>query len=110
MVEVVAGGHAQRSQAYYANDAGRAGDRDLRPGQVAHAKTRRPLPGVYVKVYAVMDDGEVKFYKDGYTDLRGRFDYASLNAAGGRPVERFSILVLHDEHGAVIRETEPPKS
>ena len=29
-----------------------------------------------MKVYAQMQDGGVQFYKDGYTDLRGRFDYA----------------------------------
>ena len=32
-----------------------------------------------MKVYARMKDGNVRFYKDGYTDLRGCFDYTSLN-------------------------------
>jgi hypothetical protein len=39
----------------------------------------KPLSKVYVKVYAKLADGSVKFHKDGYTDLRGRFDYASVN-------------------------------
>ena len=47
--------------------------------RVTHDKDGKPLPKVYVKVYARMKDGAVKFYKDGYTDLRGRFDYASLS-------------------------------
>lgn len=34
-----------------------------------------PLPKSYVKVYQRKKNGEVKFFKDGYTDLRGRFDY-----------------------------------
>ena len=33
----------------------------------------------YVKVYGRAQDGSVKFFKDGYTDLRGKFDYVSLN-------------------------------
>lgn len=34
-----------------------------------------PLPKTYVKVYQRKRGGEVSFFKDGYTDLRGRFDY-----------------------------------
>jgi len=30
-----------------------------------------------VKVFIKDSLGGVKFYKDGYTDLRGKFDYAS---------------------------------
>ena len=59
--------------------------------------------------YARMSGGEVRFYKDGYTDLRGRFDYASLSTDELDRVERFALLVLHDEHGALIREAAPPK-
>jgi hypothetical protein len=54
-------------------------------------------------------DGTVKFYKDGYTDQRGRFDYASVSTPERSPVTRFSILVLSDEHGALIREAAPPQ-
>ena len=56
-----------------------------------------------------MQDGSVRFYKDGYTDLRGRFDYTSLNTNELDAVERFSLLILSDEHGAVVREASPPK-
>ena len=45
-------------------------------------------------VYARMKDGAVKFYKDGYTDLCGYFDYTSLNTNELDFVDRFSILVL----------------
>jgi hypothetical protein len=67
------------------------------------------LVKAYVKVYARMKDGSVKFYKDGYTDLRGRFDYSSLNTNELESVERFSILVSDENHGAAVRETAPPK-
>jgi hypothetical protein len=56
-----------------------------------------------------MKDGQVRFYKDGYTDLRGRFDYTSLNTNELDFVGKFSLLVLSDEHGAVVKEASPPK-
>jgi hypothetical protein len=54
-------------------------------------------------------DGQVKFWKDGYTDLRGRFDYVSVSTPERVPPERFSILVLSEFHGAQIREVSPPQ-
>jgi hypothetical protein len=69
----------------------------------------KPLAKVYVKVYAKLADGSVKFHKDGYTDVRGRFDYASVNTPERRAIEKFSVLVLSDDRGAVIREVAPPQ-
>ena len=43
------------------------------------AASGKPLPKAYVKVFARCSDGTVRFHKDGYTDLRGRFDYASVS-------------------------------
>ena len=43
------------------------------------------------------------------TDLRGRFDYTSLNTNELDFVERFSLLVLSEDHGAIVREARPPK-
>jgi hypothetical protein len=77
--------------------------------KVARRKTRAPVCKAYVKAYARQQDGSVRFYKDGYTDLRGRFDYASLSTDDLDRVERFALLVLSDEHGAVVREAAPPK-
>ena len=33
-------------------------------------------------------DGSVRFFKDGYTDLRGRFDYASVSTEDLAQAER----------------------
>lgn len=77
--------------------------------RVISQKGNVPLPQVYVKVYARGRNGEVKFFKDGYTDLRGRFDYASVSTNALDDVERLAILVLSDTDGAVIREVAPPK-
>ena len=67
-----------------------------------------PLSKVYVKVFAKLPDGTVRFHKDGYTDLRGRFDYASLSDDPNLTATRYAVLVLDEQRGAVIRETAPP--
>jgi hypothetical protein len=76
--------------------------------RVADRDTGAPLPATYVKVYGRMRGGDVTFYKDGYTDLRGRFDYASLSTDELERVERFALLVAHDRAGALVLEAEPP--
>ena len=89
LVEILGAGQ-RKAQPYHANtfkltvaeNYGRLELRDLDGKAVSRA---------YVKVYARLKDGTVRFFKDGYTDLRGRFDYASLNgrdaavAATARP-------------------------
>jgi hypothetical protein len=77
--------------------------------RVTDAASGKPISTTYVKVYARMDDGTVRFYKDGYTDLRGRFDYGSLSTDELDHVERFAILALAPQHGALVREAAPPK-
>jgi len=76
--------------------------------QVLSAQGRSPLEQAYVKVYSRQKDGSIKFYKDGYTDLRGQFDYATLSTSALDTVERFAILVLHETQGAVVREAATP--
>jgi hypothetical protein len=79
-------------------------------GQVAvnEPESQKPLAKTYVKVFAKLADGQVRFHKDGYTDLRGRFDYASLSDDPNAGAERYAVLVLDDRRGAVIREIAPP--
>lgn len=76
--------------------------------QTTDASTHRPLAGAYVKVYARYGDGKVRFYKDGYTDGRGRFDYISVSAGDAQGAERFAILVLSQEKGATLHDVEAP--
>jgi acyl-CoA-binding protein len=54
----------------------------------------RPLAGAYVKVYVRDASGsETKFHKDGYTDLRGAFDYEAVSTdTDFRPAE-FAVFV-----------------
>jgi hypothetical protein len=106
LVEVRGGGKSVR-RPYYANQLGVQTMESYGQLKVTHAETRKALPKVYVKVFARLPDGTVRFHKDGYTDLRGRFDYVSLSGESETP-ERYAVLVLSDTDGAVIREVDPP--
>lgn len=108
MVEIVGGGQT-KSQAYYANSLRLLVAENYGQLTVSSAKSGKALPTAYVKTYARMKDGRVKFFKDGYTDWRGKFDYTSLNTDELDNVEKFAILIMTDTDGAIIREALPPK-
>jgi hypothetical protein len=108
LVEIVAAGQA-KSQAYYANSLDVQLAENYGQLRVTAAGATQPAAGVYVKVYARMNGGAVRFYKDGYTDLRGRFDYTSLSTNEIDMVDRFALLILSADRGAVVREAQPPK-
>jgi hypothetical protein len=134
VVELVAAGQ-RKAQAYHANTiklniAENYGRIEVRDKGNGHA-----VPKAYVKVYARLKNGTVRFFKDGYTDLRGKFDYASLNSKETpeppRPlpvepsqgsldtqmlkpgeldqVDRLAFLILSDQNGALVKEVNPPR-
>ncbi len=107
LVEVRGGGLVKR-QSYYANSLSVRMMENFGQLKVTHAETGERLSKVYVKVFAKKADGTVRFHKDGYTDLRGRFDYASLTGQGAQNARKFAILVLSEHDGAVIKEVAPP--
>eukprot|EP01132_Coremiostelium_polycephalum_P010952 gene10952-13416_t len=76
--------------------------------RVIQKQTRKPISKVYVKVYSKGNDGKVNFWKDGYTDIAGFFDYSSVSDGNISDVSKLSILILSNEYGAVIREISPP--
>ena len=67
-----------------------------------------PVPKTYVKVYQKKKSGEDKFFKDGYTDLRGRFDYAQLSGTSISDVDKFAVFVSHEKYGSLIKEAKKP--
>lgn len=133
LVEVLGAGQ-RKTQAYHANTLKLTLSENYGRLETRDTTTDKPLPKAYVKVYARLNSGTVRFFKDGYTDLRGRFDYASLNGpentspqptpyeaapANGldyqmlKPaelhnVEKIAILILSDTHGATVKEVNPP--
>ncbi|MEX2578347.1 MAG: hypothetical protein WD342_04750 [Verrucomicrobiales bacterium] len=108
LVEVVGGGRTD-SVAVYSNRLEVRISGNYGRLQVLHEEEREPLASVYVKVYARMKSGDVRFFKDGYTDLRGKFDYVSLNTDELDDVDELSLLVMSDEHGSLVREVDPPQ-
>ena len=133
LVEVVGAGQ-RKAQAYHANTLKLTLTENYGRIEARDSGTNKPVAKAYVKVYARLKNGTVRFFKDGYSDLRGRFDYASLNApehaqpapltnepapANGldyqmlKPtelnnVEKLAILLLSDTNGAAVREVNPP--
>lgn len=137
VVEVTAAGQ-RKAQAYHANTLKMSVSENFGRLELRDQQSGAPISKAYVKVYARLNNGTIRFFRDGYTDLRGKFDYASLNssdtpgtpepprplpASGSessldsqmlRPGEldnlsRFSILVLSDNNGALVREASPPR-
>ena len=106
LVELVAG--ASRSTAlFYGGQITTYVSESFGQLQTTDAVTHQPISTAYVKVYAKYPDGDVRFYKDGYTDARGRFDYASVSAADAKGAERFAVLVISDEQGATLHDIAP---
>ena len=108
LIEIEGAGQTA-SEAHYANSLLVQAIEHYGQLRVTDAANGKPLPKAYVKAYARMRDGGVRFYKDGYTDLRGRFDYSSLSTNELEQVDRFAILVLSEGHGALVREAAPPR-
>ncbi len=109
IVVEVTGGGLTRNLVLYANSLVVNHSPNLGRLQVLTKQGLQPLEGAYVKVYSRDAAGQTKFYKDGYTDLRGQFDYASLSTNDLDGTQRFSLLILDPAHGTIVRESEPPK-
>lgn len=107
VVEAVGAGQ-RKAKIHYANELATHVAHQYGQLRVQRASDRTALAATYVKVYARKHDGSVAFFKDGYTDLRGWFDYASLSTNDLDHVERFAILVASDQAGAAILEAPPP--
>jgi len=69
----------------------------------------KPLIKAYVKVYAKLNYN-TQFYKDGYTDLNGKFNYLALNTDLLNQAKKFYIYVSEMSHGDTIKECFPPKN
>ncbi|WP_035603284.1 hypothetical protein [Haloferula sp. BvORR071] len=70
--------------------------------QVFDSASRLPVPQCYVKVYVEDSSGHPVFHKDGYTDLRGKFDYLSHTGSDLGEIHKIAVLVNHPEKGARI--------
>ncbi len=134
LVEIVGAGQ-RKAHAYHANTLKLTVAENYGRIEARDSASDKPVSRAYVKVYARLKGGAVRFFKDGYTDLRGRFDYASLNSSEGQhrqqrtsetppangldyqmlkpnelsDVEKLAVLILSDTNGASTRELNPPR-
>lgn len=69
---------------------------------------KKPVSKVYVKCYIKDNSNQVSFYKDGYTDIRGSFDYISLNVNKLKTISKFSILIYSEVLGSKDLTCNPP--
>lgn len=135
LVEILGAGQ-RKAQAYHANTLKLNLTENYGRLEVREQAANKTIPKAYVKVYARLKSGAIRFFKDGYTDLRGKFDYVSLNSSdksGAVPeearraapagegidhqmlrpnelgqVDKLAILVLTETNGALVREVNPP--
>ena len=107
LVEVVEGDQS-KSHAWFANSMNVQVVESWGQILLSDSAKEGPLSKAYVKVFARDSAGKVVFHKDGYTDLRGRFDYVSQSNRSLDGITDYSILIISDENGAVIREAKPP--
>ena len=77
--------------------------------RVFNRETMQPLSKVYVKVYCKNKWDKELFFRDGFTDIRGKFEYANASGKSLNDVAKFSILVCDDEYknGSTIKEVDP---
>lgn len=76
--------------------------------RVFDQESKRSLPNTYVKVYVKDRSGKSHFLKDGFTDIRGYFDYFSVSSDVGKNAEKVAIFVDKEGYGSCIREVMPP--
>merc|ERR1712242_285015 len=104
VVEVIGGGMTD-SKANYDNHLRIEISAKLRQIRVFDKTTNKAISKAYVEVYGQTPDSpEGRFIKDGYTDLRGRFDYATVSTDELDFVKALAILVLSPAAGADVLE------
>ena len=57
------------------------------------------LSRVYVKVFAKMHNGQSSFYRDGYTDVAGGFNYFDVKTGSIANISQFALFIDHRDLG-----------
>ena len=108
LVEVIAG-DSSKSKTWYANSMEVQVIESYGQVLLSNVETKKPISKAYVKVFSKGANGNAEFHKDGYTDLRGRFDFVTQSNRSLDGISEYAILIISDDHGAVIREAKPPR-
>ena len=103
LVEVTAAGKT-RAVPYYATAMTVTVTENYGHLQAVDAGAGKGLAKVYVKVYAKLADGSVKFHKDGCRGPARPVRLRVSEHARAPGDQRFAVLVLSEDRGALIRE------
>ena len=109
MVIEISSDKIQRFKTYYSTQMVVKLNENFGELNVTHRQTLLPLPRAYVKVFCKDTSGSELFYRDGFTDIRGKFEYANASGKSVDTVEKFGIFVSDDKFGQVILEAGKPK-
>jgi len=99
----------QRFLTFYSSNLRVLVNADFGELRVLDTNTLKALPKVYVKVYCQSSDGQELFFRDGFTDIRGKFEYANASGKKLSSVKKFSVLISDPEKGQMIKELKPPR-
>jgi hypothetical protein len=106
VVEVIGGGITV-SKPNYDNSIRVEISAQLRQIRVFNKTTEKAVSKAYVKVYGQTPDSpDGRFIKDGYTDLRGRFDYATVSSDEMKFVKSLAMLIYTPNAGADVIEID----
>lgn len=67
--------------------------------KIADKDSLTSLSRVYVKVFVKTSDGRVNFFRDGYTDVTGGFNYFDVRGGGVGNIQKFSIFAEDRQKG-----------
>ena len=78
--------------------------------KVISKKDNKVIKKAYIKVFAKTRYNKNEFYKDGYTDIRGKFDYVSVSSGKLKDTEKFALLIVTNKCGCAIKYANKPKT
>jgi len=108
MVIEIEGGGKQIFKTYYSTNFSLKILEQYGELKVTNKQTSKPLPKVYVKVFTRKVGNIGTFFRDGYTDVRGKFEFAKSSTGALDGVKKFAILVMSEKHGSMVKEALPP--
>lgn len=70
---------------------------------------KRPISRVYMKCFVQMKNNSEQFYRDGYTDMNGKFEYMASNRSDMQDIKKLALLIISEKYGQLVIEVDPPK-
>ena len=108
MIIKVSSGKSKQVLVYSYNQLNVAVFADQGRLKITDKKTSKALSRVYVKVFAKTTGGANQFFRDGYSDIVGGFNYFDVKT-GVSGVQQFGLFISDGEKGCVIMNIDAPQ-